>query len=107
MKRLSAGQDAAAAAIRRARSSFVPPADCQVNIARVRSHSSRQRCINDLKITFVPKDVGKRFARIASDKVYDGYGQLTDNQVAASLARNSDAQNLWKSMHCEANLAAA
>ena len=92
-------QDAAGKAIQRARESFVPPQDSSVKIAKVRSHSSRQRCINDLKTTLVPKDIGKAFARISSDKVYDQYGELTEKQVGHALARNSDTQKVWKAIY--------
>ena len=87
-------QDSASAAIRRARASFVPPAGTDVQIGKIRSHSSRQRAINDLKVSGVSAPVGKRFARIASDRVWDGYGQLTTDQVEAGLKRSSAFQEL-------------
>ncbi|CAE7619753.1 unnamed protein product, partial [Symbiodinium sp. KB8] len=87
-------KDSASAAIRRARASFVPPAGTDVQIGKIRSHSSRQRAINDLKVSGVSAPVGKRFARIASDRVWDGYGQLTTDQVEAGLKRSSAFQEL-------------
>ncbi|CAK9078992.1 unnamed protein product, partial [Durusdinium trenchii] len=90
--------DTAAAAIRRARSSFVPPNVAAVKVANIRSHSARHRCINDLKAQNVPNEVGKTFARIKSNSVYGKYGRLTPEQAAASLHQNTKLQDLWESL---------
>ena len=87
-------------AIRKARSSFVPPAGHNVKIGQIRSHSARHRCINDLKGSGVAVEVGKKFARIASDKVYNSYGKLTEEQAKEQLAGNKPVQDLWSEL-CE------
>ena len=83
-------QDTATAAIRRARTSFVPPAATDVQMGNIRSHWSRQRAINDLKVTGVSTPVGKRFAHIVNNRVWEGYGQLTADQVDAGPRAKRD-----------------
>lgn len=95
-------QDTASAAIRRARASFVPPAGTDVKIGNIRSHSSRQRAINDLKVTGVSAPVGKRFARIVSDRVWEGYGQLTTDQVDAGLKQAPAFQQMQNEIYHDA-----
>ncbi|CAE7696987.1 unnamed protein product [Symbiodinium sp. CCMP2592] len=95
-------KDTASAAIRRARASFVPPAGTDVKISSIRSHSSRQRAINDLKVTGVSTPIGKRFARIVSDRVWEGYGQLTTDQVDAGLKQATAFQQLQNQIYYDA-----
>ena len=45
--------------------------------------------------------MGKKFARIATDKVYDGYGPISQEQVGKKLAANVKLQRNWKSMYPE------
>ena len=87
------------AAIRRARASYVPPHGTQVKIKQIRSHSARHRCINDLKTSGVPSAIGKVFSRIASQKVYDGYGRVSEAQASEALAGNKKVQDLWSSIY--------
>ena len=95
----SCPQDVVSAAIRRIRKSYTPPATCSVKISNIRSHSGRQRSINDLKLTNVKSEVGKSFARITTDSVWESYGRLTENQVAESLLGNASLQQLWQTMY--------
>jgi len=48
-----------------------------------------------MKAKNVPHEVGKKFARISSNKVYSKYGRLTDEQAAASLKKNEQLQEVW------------
>ena len=70
-----------------------------MKIQQIRSHSARHRCINDLKTSGVPSAVGKVFSRIASQKVYDDYGRVSELQANEALARNTQVQDLWSSMY--------
>ena len=69
-----------------------------VKVNQIRSHSARHRCINDLKSQNVPQEVGKTFARIASNKVWSGYGKITEEQAATNLRQNAKLQDLWSSI---------
>ena len=78
----------------------MPPEEAgQVRIDRVRSHSARHRCVNDLKVCGVERIIGKAFAQIQSDRVYDHYGHVTPDQIAAGLAGNRAVQDLWKALY--------
>ena len=90
-----------AGAIRRARGNFAPPDITAVKVSQIRSHSARHRCINDLKSQNVPQEVGKTFARIASSRVWSGYGKLTEEQAAKNLSSNAKLQELWQSLWSE------
>ena len=83
------------AALRKARSTFVPPVPGEVRLDRIRSHSARHRCINELKSSNCVPEAGKKFARIASDSVWSGYGKLSEQQVCSVLRRNTELQQLW------------
>ena len=89
-----------AAAIRRARASYTPPASCpDIDIGRIRSHSGRHRCINDLKAHDVAREIGKRLARINDDKVWGDYGRVTSEQAGIALKRNGELQEFWTAMY--------
>ena len=47
------------------------------------------------------REVGKQFARISTDKVWDGYGPISQEQVGKKLAANVELQRNWKSMYPE------
>ena len=74
-------QDVVSQAIRRSRASFVPPPNTDVSLDRVRSHSGRHRCANDMKASGVAHEPAKRFARISSDRVWARYGRLSPQQL--------------------------
>ncbi|CAE7348103.1 unnamed protein product [Symbiodinium sp. CCMP2592] len=92
-------KDTVSKAIRKARETFVPPPNTDVKIASIRSHSARHRCCNDLKSSMVPSELGKKFARISSDKVWAGYGKLTDQQLASGMARQHEVQQVWSEIY--------
>ena len=70
-----------------------------VRVDRARSHTARHRCVNDLKVCGVERSIGKGFAQIKSDKVYDHYGQISDEQIAAGLAGNRSVQQMWTGLY--------
>lgn len=74
-------KDTVASAIRRARKTFRVPHIPEVQPGRIRSHSGRHRCINDMKQHNVEQEVGKKYARISDETVYDGYGKLSAGKV--------------------------
>ena len=76
----------------------MPPHAACVKVSKIRSHSARHRCINDLKSQNVPAEVGKYFARIASEKVWGNYGRLTAEQAADGLSKNAQLQELWQAL---------
>ena len=91
-----------AAAIRKVRSTCVPPDGAgSVRVENIVSHCGRHRCSNDMKSFGIKREVGKKFARIATDKVYDGYGAISQEQVGKKLSANVELQNTWKSMYPE------
>ena len=95
-------KDVVAAAIRKVRSTFVPPDGAgSVRIENIVSHCGRHRCSNDMKSFGIKREVGKKFARIATDKVWDGYGPISQEQVGKKLAANVELQRNWKSMYPE------
>ena len=49
----------------------------------------------------IKREVGKKFARISTDKVWDGYGPISQEQVGKKLAANVELQRNWKSMYPE------
>ena len=49
----------------------------------------------------IKREVGKKFARVATDKVWDGYGPISQEQVGKKLAANVELQRNWKSMYPE------
>ena len=60
-------KDAMAKALRTSRKSFVPPAGGgNIQISKIRSHSARHRCINDLKQSRTSTSTAMRFSRITS-----------------------------------------
>ena len=65
-------KDVVAVSIRKVRSTFVPPDGAGVRIENIVSHCGRHRCSNDMKSFGIKRAVGKRFARISTDKVWDG-----------------------------------
>ena len=74
----------------------MPPEEAgQVRIDRVRSHS----CVNNFKVCGVERIIGKGFAQSQSDRVYDHYGHVTPDQIAAGLAGNRAVQDLWKALY--------
>ena len=52
-----------------------------------------------MKMSAVDRAIGKGFSQIHSDKVYENYGRLTKEQIAAALAGNRAVQDLWKSLY--------
>ena len=90
-----------AAAIRNVRKSFVPPQGCDVQVGKIRSHSARHRCVNDMKAAGTSREVGKAFSRIATDKVYENYGKLNQQQVKEGLDRCQALQQTWDEMYRE------
>jgi integrase len=93
------GKDVVARAIRSARRTFQVPHIPEVQPNRIRSHSGRHRCINDMKQHNVEREVGNKFARIADDGVYERYGKLSAQQAGKKLQQNQDLQVLWKQMY--------
>lgn len=93
------GKDVVAKAIRRARATFRVPHIPDVNPSRIRSHSGRHRCINDMKQHNVEKEVGKKYARISDDGVYQHYGRLSAQQAGKKLKQNRELQDFWKNMY--------
>ncbi len=55
--------------------------------------------MNDLKAHNVDREVGKQFARIGDDGVYETYGKLSDHQAGLKLKRNTPLQQAWKQMY--------
>ena len=95
-------KDVVAAAIRKVRSTFVPPDGAgSVRIENIVSHCGRHRCSNDMKSFGIKREVGKKFARISTDKVWDGYGPISQEQVGKQFAANVELQRNWKSMYPE------
>ena len=92
-------KDTVARAIRRARSTFHVPHLPEVQPSMIRSHSGRHRCINDMKQHNVEREVGKKYARIGSDCVYDRYGKLSAQQAGKKLLQNRDLQDYWTKMY--------
>jgi integrase len=97
--RVNRGKDVVAKAIRNARRSFRIPHIPEVNPTRIRSHSGRHRCINDMKHHNVDKEVGKKYARISDDGVYQNYGKLSAQQAGKKLKLNQELQTFWKNMY--------
>ena len=92
--------DVVATAIRKARATYTPPASCpDIDPGRIRSHSGRHRSINDMKACDVPREIGKRVARINDDKVWDNYGRVTSEQAGTALKRNRNLQESWNGMY--------
>ena len=95
-------KDVVAAAIRKVRSTCVPPACAgSVRIENIVSHCGRHRCSNGMKSFGIKREVGKKFARISTDKVWDGYGPISQEQVGKKLASNAELQRNWKLMYSE------
>ncbi|CAE6950431.1 unnamed protein product [Symbiodinium sp. CCMP2592] len=89
-------KDAMAKAIRTARKSFVPPPEAgAIQVSKIRSHSARHRCINDLKQSGTATSTAMRFSRIRSCQVFNGYGQQSEDQIAEALLANANLQQLW------------
>ena len=85
-----------AKAIRISRKSFVPPLDVgAIQISKIRSHSARHRCINDLKQSHTSTSTATRFSRIRSSQVFNGYGQQSEDQIAQALQADEGLQQLW------------
>ena len=86
-------KDVVAAVIRKVRSTFVPPDGAgSVRVENIVSHCGRHRCSNDMKSFGIKREVGKKFARISTDKVWDGYGPISQEQVGKKLAANVELQ---------------
>ena len=95
-------KDVVAAAIRKVRSTFVPPDGAgSVRNENIVSHCGHHRCSNDMKSVGIKREVGNKFDRIATDKVWDGYGPISQAQVGKKLAANVELQRRWKSMYSE------
>ena len=92
-------KDVVAKAIRKARATFRVPHIPEVQPNRIRSHSGRHRCINDMKQHNVDREVGKKIARITDDGVYERYGKLSAQQAGKKLRQNQELQALWKQMY--------
>jgi integrase len=92
-------KDTVAKAIRKARATFRVPHIPEVLPHRIRSHSGRHRCINDMKQHNVEREVGKKFARITDDGVYEKYGKLSAQQAGKKLKLNLELQGFWKAMY--------
>ena len=92
-------KDVVAKAIRRTRATFRVPHIAEVQPNRIRSHSGRHRCINDMKQHNVDREVGKKFARITDDGVYEKYGKLSAEQAGKKLRQNQELQAFWKRMY--------
>ena len=92
-------KDTVARAIRNARQTFKVPHIPEVQPQRIRSHSGRHRCINDMKQHNVEREVGKKFARITDDGVYEKYGKLSAQQAGKKLRQNVELQSFWKQMY--------
>ena len=98
-KLVRASKDTVARAIRRARRTFHVPHIPEVQPGKIRSHSGRHRCINDMKEHNVEREVGKKYARISDETVYDRYGKLSAQQAGKKLLQNHDLQAYWKRMY--------
>lgn len=94
-------KDSVAKAICRIRLKFQPSEHLRhlVDTKRVRSHSGRHHAINDMKMSGVRKDVGKKMARIRDDVVWDMYGELSDLQVGTLLSDNVEFENCLRMMY--------
>lgn len=92
-------KDTVARAIRRARRTFHVPHIPEVQPSKIRSHSGRHRCINDMKQHNVDREVGKKYARISDEGVYDRYGKLSAQQAGKKLLQNQELQAFWKHMY--------
>ena len=92
-------KDTVSKAIRKARHTFKVPHIPEVRPDRIRSHSGRHRCINDMKQHNVDREVGKKFARITDDGVYEKYGKLSSQQAGKKLRQNMELQTFWKQMY--------
>ncbi|CAE6968392.1 unnamed protein product [Symbiodinium sp. CCMP2592] len=89
-------KDAMAKSLRKSRKSFVPPPEAgAVQVSKIRSHSARHRCINDLKQSCTATSTAMRFSRIRSAQVFNGYGQQSDDQIADALQSDEGLQQLW------------
>ena len=87
-RKVNRGKDVVARAIRDARKTFRIPHIPDVNPNRIRSHSGRHRCINDMKQHNAEREVGKKYARISDDGVYQNYGRLSAQQAGKKLKQN-------------------
>jgi len=47
----------------------------------------------------VEREVGKKYARIGSDGVYDRYGKLSAQQAGKKLLQNKELQDYWTKMY--------
>ena len=92
-------KDTVSKAIRKARHTFKVPHIPEVRPDRIRSHSGRHRCINDMKQHNVDREVGEKFARITDDGVYEKYGKLSSQQAGKKLRQNMELQTFWKQMY--------
>ena len=85
-----------AKALRTSRQSFVPPVGGgTIRISKIRSHSARHRCINDLKQSRTSTATAMRFSRITSSQVFSGYGQQSEDQIQEALLADDGLQQLW------------
>jgi hypothetical protein len=47
----------------------------------------------------VDKEVGKKYARISDDGVYQNYGKLSAQQAGKKPKLNQELQTFWKNMY--------
>jgi len=47
----------------------------------------------------VEREVGKKYARISDDTIYDGYGKLSAMQAGQKLLQNKELQAFWTQMY--------
>ena len=52
-----------------------------------------------MKSHAVRPEVGKVFSRIKSDRLYEGYGGITEQQAADALSGNKSVQELWTAIY--------
>jgi integrase len=78
-----------AKAIIRARATFKPERK-DVNPLQIRSHSARHRCVNDLKVAGVPKQMAMTYVLIKDEMTFDRiYGRPTMQQAGEVLRKSA------------------
>jgi hypothetical protein len=94
-RKVNRGKDVVARAFRDAQKTFRIEHIPDVDPNRIRSHSGRHGCINDMKHYNVERDVGNKYACISDDRVYQNYGRLSAQAAGKKLKPNPELQMFW------------
>ena len=93
------GKDVVARGIRDARKTVRIPYIPDVHPDRIRSQSGRHRCIHDMQQHNAEREVGKKYARVRDDGVYQTYGRRRAQQAGKKLKQNQELHMFRKNMY--------